>query len=229
MPSPVDEYRFWDTKLADAHHNMLDTVQASAGKWQTAIAAFLGVYATVGFILTPDKLAALPVRGAAEIGLLAAYVVAGVLGIVAVIQANLASQGIPQVRTGTIGSEDYYQLVKKRAESASLQLLWAMWLAAAAGILVVAALGLPSGSRSDQRKSSHGHRGHPEERVLRRTAEFAWHARAEAANRNDHERPGRFFGYRGQLDVRADLDRGENPGRATPGTGMRGGRTCGWG
>lgn len=138
MPSPVDEYRFWDTKLADAHHNMLDTVQASAGKWQTAIAAFLGVYATVGFILTPDKLAALPVRGAAEIGLLAAYVVAGVLGIVAVIQANLASQGIPQVRTGTIGSEDYYQLVKKRAESASLQLLWAMWLAAAAGILVVA-------------------------------------------------------------------------------------------
>lgn len=137
MPSQLDEYRFWDTKLADAHHNMLDTVQASAGKWQAAIVAFLGVYATVGFVLTPDKLAALPVRGAAEIGLLAAYVAAGALGLAAVIKANLAAQGIPEVRSETLGSENYYQLVKKRAEEASRQLKWGMRLAAAAGILAV--------------------------------------------------------------------------------------------
>jgi hypothetical protein len=138
MPSQLDEYRFWDTKLADAHHNMLDTIQASAGKWQAAIATFLGVYATVGFVLTPDKLATLPVRGPAEIGLLTAYAAAGALGLVAVIMANLASQGIPQVRNETLGSEDYYQLVKKRAEDAGAQLLWAMKMAAIAGILAVA-------------------------------------------------------------------------------------------
>jgi hypothetical protein len=135
--SKLDEARFWDAKLTDAHHNMLDTVQASAGKWQAAIAAFLGVYATVGFVLTPDKLAALPVRGAAEIVLLAAYAVAGALGLAAVITANLAAQGIPEVRNEVLGSEDYYQLVRKRAEDASNQLQWAMKLAALAGILAV--------------------------------------------------------------------------------------------
>jgi hypothetical protein len=139
MPSLADEARFWSTKAADAHHSMLETVQASAGKWQAALAAFLGVYATVGFVLGPDKLAALPVHGAAEIGLLVAYALAGILGLIAIILANLAAQGIPEILTRTVVTgETYYELVRSRAKTASVQLRCAIILAAAAGILVIA-------------------------------------------------------------------------------------------
>ena len=109
MPSKQDEYRYWTAQLTDASHNMLQTVQASAGKWQAAIAALLAAYATVGFLLTPDKLAALPVHGAAEIILLVTYGLAGLLGIVAVILANLAAQGIPQIKLRKITSGTEYR------------------------------------------------------------------------------------------------------------------------
>ncbi len=51
VASEQDKALYWAGKAADVHHNMLDTVQASAGKWQAAIAAFLGAYATVGFVV----------------------------------------------------------------------------------------------------------------------------------------------------------------------------------
>lgn len=136
--SEVDEYRYWTAQLTNASHNMLQTVQASAGKWQAAIAALLAAYATVGFLITPDKLAALPVHGAAEVILLVGYGLAGALGIAAVILANLAAQGIPQIRLRTIitGTE-YGKLVTAAAVKASHQLRMAMALAASAGILAL--------------------------------------------------------------------------------------------
>ena len=42
MATEQDEALYWAGKAADAHHNAQDIVQASAGKWQAAIAAFLG-------------------------------------------------------------------------------------------------------------------------------------------------------------------------------------------
>lgn len=139
MPSQVDEYRFWDGQLADAGHTMLQTVQAAAGKWQAAIAAFLGAYATIGFLLTPDKLAALPVHGTAEALLLAVYGLAGVLGVVAVVLSNLAAQGIPQVRLRTITTgTQYRQHVTDAAVTSDRQLKIAMAAAGCAGVLVLA-------------------------------------------------------------------------------------------
>jgi hypothetical protein len=139
VPNQVDEYRFWTTKLADASHNMLQTVQTAAGKWQAAIAAFLGAYATIGFLLTPDKLASLPVHGTTELVLLAVYGLAGVLGIVAVVLSNLAAQGIPQIRLRTITTgTQYRQQVTDAAVTADRQLKIAMVVAGCAGTLVLA-------------------------------------------------------------------------------------------
>jgi len=137
--SSTDEDRFWTQKAIDAHHNLLDTVQGSAGKWQAAIAAFVGVYATAGFVLGPDKMAALPVHGEPGSALLiAAYAVTGVCGIAAVVLANLAAQGIPEIMTGQpITGGVMWDLTYKRAIAARTQLGWAMRLAAAAGVFAV--------------------------------------------------------------------------------------------
>ncbi len=142
MPSVADEHRFWSTKRVDASHNKLDIVQSSAGKWQAALAAFLGVYATVGFVLSPDKLAALPVHGSAEIILLAGYALAGALGIIAIILANLASQGIPEVKLRTLVTDtDYRTIITDRAVTASRQLRLAMAFAGIAGLVAIAGSG----------------------------------------------------------------------------------------
>ena len=138
MPTVEDQERYWTIQLMSASHNMLQTVQASAGKWATALAAFLAAYATVGFLITPDKIAALPVHGAVEVVLLIAYGLAGALGIGAVIMANLAAQGMPKIRHDTITTaQEYRQLVGNAAKRASDQLTMAMKLAACAGILAV--------------------------------------------------------------------------------------------
>src|SRR5258706_9919343 len=130
MSTLTDEARYWATKAADAHHNMLDTIQNSAGKWQIAIAAFLGVYSTAGFIMSPDKLDPLPVRGWTEASLLATYGAAGVCGISAIILASLASARIPQILTGEpITGSRMRELVTNRAKSARRQLKFAVILA----------------------------------------------------------------------------------------------------
>ena len=139
MPTVEDQERYWTIQLMSASHNTLQTVQASAGKWATALAAFLAAYATVGFLITPDKIAALPVHGAVEVVLLIAYGLAGALGIGAVFMANLAAQGLPQIRHDTIISgPDYRKLVANAADTAHQQLKMALKLAACAGILAVA-------------------------------------------------------------------------------------------
>lgn len=97
MTSEQDEAVFWAGKAVDAHHDMLDTVQAAAGKWQAAITAFLGVYATVGLVLGPTQLATLPGRLWLKIVIVAGYLVAGLIAIYAVWNANQAAQGVPVV------------------------------------------------------------------------------------------------------------------------------------
>jgi hypothetical protein len=139
MPTEEDVARYWTNQLMGASYNMLQTVQASAGKWATALAAFLAAYGTVGFLITPDKIAALPVHGAIEVVLLIAYGLAGALGIGAVILANLAAQGMPKIRHDIITTgQDYRQFVGNAAKRASGQLKMAMKLAACAGILAIA-------------------------------------------------------------------------------------------
>lgn len=96
MATEQDEALYWAGKAADAHHNVLVTVQASAGKWQAAIAAFLGVYATVGFVVGPTTLASLPPSGWKYV-IVVVLGVAGFIGLIAVILANKAANGFPKV------------------------------------------------------------------------------------------------------------------------------------
>jgi hypothetical protein len=147
VPSLRDEVTYWQNQAVDAHHNLLATIQSAAGKWQAAIAAFLGLYATTGFVLGPDKLATLPVHGNVEIGIVVAFFIAGIVGIIAVIMANLAAQGIPEIFTGTpVTGPLMYQLVSSRARSARCQLHWAMGLAGAAGVLILVISGFLLGA-----------------------------------------------------------------------------------
>lgn len=156
MPSLRDEILYWQNQAVNAHHDLLKTIQASAGKWQAAIAAFLGLYATTGFILGPDKLATLPVHGSVEIGSVVAYGVAGLAGISALVLANLAAQGIPEILSGTpVTGPLMYKLVTTRAMTARRQLTGAIGLAGVAGILILAISGflLGAGIRAQGRPS----------------------------------------------------------------------------
>ncbi len=147
MPSLGDESTFWQNKALDAHHNLLDTIQNSAGKWQAAIAAFLGLYATTGFVLGPDRLATLPVHGSLEIGTVIAYGVAGLVGISALLLANFATQGIPEILSGTpVTGPLMYQLVTNRAMAARSRLRWSIRLAGVAGFLILVISGLLLGA-----------------------------------------------------------------------------------
>ncbi len=139
MASSADEVAYWAKQAVDAHHNLLATVQGSAGKWQAAIAAFLGVYATVGFVFGPNMISALPVHGEPGTALLiACYALAGCCGVAAVVLANLAAQGIPKIMTGQPVTADLmWQLTYARATSARAQLGWSIKLAGAAGAFVV--------------------------------------------------------------------------------------------
>jgi len=42
MASEQDEALYWPGRAIDAHHNVLDTVQTSTGKWRVAIAVNAG-------------------------------------------------------------------------------------------------------------------------------------------------------------------------------------------
>ena len=96
MASEQDEALYWAGKAADAHHSVQDTVQTSAGKWQVAIAAFLGAYATVGFVVGPTALASLP-PSAWKYVIVVILGLAGFIGLIAVILANRAAEGFPKV------------------------------------------------------------------------------------------------------------------------------------
>jgi hypothetical protein len=96
MVSEQDEAAYWAGKASDAHHNVMDTVQASAGKWQAAIAAFLGAYATIGFVVGPTTIGYLP-SSSWKYVILAVLGLAGLIAFVAVILANKAAEGFPRV------------------------------------------------------------------------------------------------------------------------------------
>ena len=138
MPSLQEEAEYWAGQASAAHHDMLQNIRNTAGKWQAAIAAFLGLYVTAGFLLTPDKLAALPVHGLVEIGLLIAYGAAAAFGVSAIVLANFAAQGIPQITKGRPQTgPSMQQTVTSRATQALGWLKLAIKLAAFAGILVI--------------------------------------------------------------------------------------------
>lgn len=134
----TDEIKYWDAKALDTQHTMLATVQSSAGKWQASIAAFLGLYGTVGFVIGPNQLANLPVHGYVLLGVLIAYGLAGALGLTALALANLAAQGIPKIFDQPITGEWLSEKSTSRARTASTQLKSAIGFALVAGLIAVA-------------------------------------------------------------------------------------------
>jgi hypothetical protein len=140
MPTLTEELKFWDAKAADTQHNLLATVQSSAGKWQASIAAFLGLYGTVGFVIGPNQLANLPVHGYVLLGVLIAYGLAGAFGLTALALSNLAAQGIPEIferPMGGITGAWLSHMSTERAKTASTLLKRAITCAAVAGLLAV--------------------------------------------------------------------------------------------
>lgn len=137
MTTLIDEIKFWDAKAADTQHTMLATIQSSAGKWQASIAAFLGLYGTVGFVIGPSQLANLPVHGYVLLGVLIAYGLAGAFGLTALALSNLAAQGIPKIFDQPITGQWLSQQSTSRARTASTQLKWGIGFALFAGLLAV--------------------------------------------------------------------------------------------
>jgi hypothetical protein len=141
MPSQEDEIRFWENKAIDASRSSLEAIQSSAGKYQATLAAFLGVYATVGFILSPDKLATLPVQGVTEIILIVGYGLAGVIGITAVIMlADVANQVIPLTKM-PLTAAVYREIVRNHTIRVSRRFRLALRFAGIAVFVIIVGSG----------------------------------------------------------------------------------------
>jgi hypothetical protein len=82
-----------------------------------------------------------------EIGTVIIYGITGIIGVIALLQANLASQGIPEIMSGTpVTAQLMYELVTSRAMTARSRLRCSMRLAAVAGILILAISGFLLGA-----------------------------------------------------------------------------------
>jgi hypothetical protein len=135
-----DEALYWANQAVLAHRDMATSVRASAGKWQAAIIAYLGAYATVNFVIGPTTLATLPVSGWQQDAILAAMCLAGLVAVAAVVLANMAAQGLPNVHENdTLTGQRLAKLTLSGAKQARRQLDRAIVLAAAAGALAVVA------------------------------------------------------------------------------------------
>jgi len=80
----------------------------------------------------------LPVHGSVEIAVLVVYGLAGLAGIAAIVYANTAAAGIPEILSGVaVSGQKMYQLTTTRAITARRQLGTAIKLAALAGALLI--------------------------------------------------------------------------------------------
>ena len=129
MPTEQEEALYWAGKASDAHRNVQDTVQTSAGKWQAAIAAFLGAYATVGFVVGPTTLASLPPSGW-KVAIVIILGLAGLIGLCAVILANRAAAGFPRIVDQPITGPQMAAAALDGARLSRKYLRTAVWLAA---------------------------------------------------------------------------------------------------
>src|SRR4051812_43514673 len=92
-----EENKYWADQVDELHHSALKNVRDMATKWQAAIIALLGAFATITFVWGPEKLEKYPLAPGPWRGVsLFMLVIGGVSGIVAAILLSLASIGIPQ-------------------------------------------------------------------------------------------------------------------------------------
>jgi hypothetical protein len=134
-----EEALYWSTRAIDVHHDILESVRTSAAKWQAGIAAFLGAYATVGFVVGPTTLETLPVTGWIRDVILSAMCLGGLVAIAAVYSANQASTGLPKVvRNRILTGMELAKNTVDTALRAQRCLTRAIVLAGVSGFLVVA-------------------------------------------------------------------------------------------
>ena len=135
--SEQDKAVYWAAKASDAHRTVLDIVQASAGKWQAGITAFLGAYATVGFLVGPTTLAGLP-SFASKVGVIIVLGLAGAFGLVAVVLAYLAANGFPRVlEDRPLTGPQVAVNALSGAKTSRCQLRWAMIMAGIGGFFAI--------------------------------------------------------------------------------------------
>lgn len=137
LASEQDEAVYWASKASGAHRNVLDTVQASAGKWQAGITAFLGAYATVGFVVGPTTLASLPSFTSKAITVVVLGL-AGVFGLTAVLLAYRAANGFPVVKEDhPLTGPQMADLALTAAKTARARLTTAIYAAGIGGFFAV--------------------------------------------------------------------------------------------
>lgn len=139
MTSEQEEAQYWASQTITAHRGELEWVRTSATKWQAGIAAFLGVYATVGFVTGPSTLATLPVSDWIRIPILFGLCLAGVAAITATFKVLAVSAGLPKPQDGyPLTGVSYFEQVRDGAIIGSKKLKSSKRWAAIAGSLVLA-------------------------------------------------------------------------------------------
>jgi len=96
MPTPESIY--WQDRFDELRRTELDSVRATAGKWQATIATLLGVFGSVAFVGGISKVDDLNDAAAAAAKTLITVAVG--LALIAVLCAAYAAQGIPRDKRG---------------------------------------------------------------------------------------------------------------------------------
>ena len=84
----------WEKEAADAQHESLVKVRATAAAWSSSVAALLGIFTVVAFIKGPDAVSSL--GEGASVAVTALVLTAALLAAAATITAAFAAQGTPR-------------------------------------------------------------------------------------------------------------------------------------
>jgi hypothetical protein len=137
MTTISEENKYWADQVDELHHNALKNIKDVAAKWQAAIVAILGAFATVAFVWGPEKLEKFPLAPGFWRGLsLFLIVLGGILGIVAAFLLALAAIGIPR-EYSTMTGPALEEWTQSRAKDAASELWFGMLAAGGAGLLVL--------------------------------------------------------------------------------------------
>jgi hypothetical protein len=129
----------WKTEFELAQHNQLTNVRGVAEKWSAGIVAVIGAFSAISVIIVPGKLSDLH-YGLAKWMVLAAAVLAGAFGVVALLKANTAAYGTPSVNADADWQWYKDKVIGLAASSAEALRCSRNWTAAALIAIAIGAL-----------------------------------------------------------------------------------------
>jgi hypothetical protein len=118
IPPDTKTAKYWQGKLDELDRTQLDTVRATAAKWQGTISTLLGVFGTVAFVTGANTIEKLAPDDADTARF--AVTAAAALALGAVLSATYAAQGLPRRHK----NPDWPWLEKQSREQAGKALTW---------------------------------------------------------------------------------------------------------